>query len=120
MIRYQARLVKVKNVSADVSERQALSNLIRCSRSRDPIMKIHLWRELQLPGPQLEFSGERLGGHNGTRPILISVFASQSLGQPVPSHGPIIRRFWAAAAEIGPRLLAATRHTPSKMALTAV
>jgi hypothetical protein len=26
-------------VSADVSERQALSNLIRCSRSRDPIMK---------------------------------------------------------------------------------
>jgi hypothetical protein len=34
-----ARLVKVKNVSADVSERQALSNLIRCSRSRDPIMK---------------------------------------------------------------------------------
>jgi len=36
---HHARLVKVKNVSADVSERQALSNLIRCSRSRDPIMK---------------------------------------------------------------------------------
>jgi len=34
-----ARLVKVKNVSAGVSERQALSNLIRFSRSRDPIMK---------------------------------------------------------------------------------
>jgi len=36
---YHARLVKVKNVSADVSKRQALSNLIRCSRSRNPIMK---------------------------------------------------------------------------------
>jgi hypothetical protein len=34
-----ARLVKVKNVSADVSERQALSSLIRCSSSREPIMK---------------------------------------------------------------------------------
>jgi hypothetical protein len=34
-----ARLVKVKNVSADVSEGQALSSLIRCSRSPDPIMK---------------------------------------------------------------------------------
>src|SRR5438132_5655544 len=39
LICYHARLVKVKNVSADVSERQALSNLIRFSRSRDPIMK---------------------------------------------------------------------------------
>jgi hypothetical protein len=39
LICYHARLVKVKNVSADVSERQALSNLIRLSRSRDPIMK---------------------------------------------------------------------------------
>jgi hypothetical protein len=39
LICYHARLVKVKNVSADVSERQALSSLIRCSRSRDPIMK---------------------------------------------------------------------------------
>ncbi len=39
LICHHARLVKVKNVSADVSERQALSNLIRCSRSRDPIMK---------------------------------------------------------------------------------
>ena len=36
---YHARLVKVKNVSADVSERQALSSLIRCSSSREPIMK---------------------------------------------------------------------------------
>jgi hypothetical protein len=36
---YHARLVKVKNVSAEVSERQALSNLMRCSRSRDPIIK---------------------------------------------------------------------------------
>src|SRR4029077_1015602 len=39
LLRYHARLVKVKNVSADVRERQALSNLIRFSRSRDPIMK---------------------------------------------------------------------------------
>jgi hypothetical protein len=39
LICYHARLVKVKNVSADVSERQALSNLIRWSRSRNPIMK---------------------------------------------------------------------------------
>ena len=34
-----ARLVKAKNVSADVSERQALSSLIRRSRSRDRIVK---------------------------------------------------------------------------------
>ena len=33
-----ARLVEVKNVSTEVSERQALSNLIRISRSREPIM----------------------------------------------------------------------------------
>jgi hypothetical protein len=33
-----ARLGEVKNVSTLVSERQALSNLIRCSRSREPIM----------------------------------------------------------------------------------
>jgi hypothetical protein len=39
LICHHARLVKVKNVSAGVSERQALSNLIRCSRSRDPIIK---------------------------------------------------------------------------------
>jgi hypothetical protein len=39
LICYHARLAKVKNVSADVSERQALSNLVRFSRSRDPIMK---------------------------------------------------------------------------------
>jgi hypothetical protein len=39
LVCYHARLVKVKNVPADVSERQALSNLIRCSRSRDPIIK---------------------------------------------------------------------------------
>ncbi len=38
-ILHHARLAKVKNVSAGVSERQALSNLIRFSRSRDPIMK---------------------------------------------------------------------------------
>ena len=36
---YYARLVKVKNVSVGIRERQALSNLIRFSRSRDPIMK---------------------------------------------------------------------------------
>jgi hypothetical protein len=39
LICYHARLVTVKNVSAGVSERQALSNLIRCSSSRDPIIK---------------------------------------------------------------------------------
>lgn len=39
LICHHARLVKVKNVSAEVSERQALSNLMRCSRSRDPIIK---------------------------------------------------------------------------------
>ena len=39
LICHHARLVKAKNVSADVSERQALSNLIRCSSSREPIMK---------------------------------------------------------------------------------
>jgi hypothetical protein len=39
LICYHARLVKVKNVSADVSERQALSSLIRFSKSRDPITK---------------------------------------------------------------------------------
>jgi hypothetical protein len=39
LICHHARLVEMKNVSGDVSERQALSNLIRCSRSRDPIMK---------------------------------------------------------------------------------
>jgi hypothetical protein len=39
LICYHARLVKVKKVSVGVRERQALSNLIRFSRSRDPIMK---------------------------------------------------------------------------------
>jgi hypothetical protein len=39
LICHHARLVKVKNVSDEVSERQALSNLMRCSRSRDPIIK---------------------------------------------------------------------------------
>src|SRR6202008_2656869 len=39
LICHHARLVKVKNVSAEVSERQALSNLRCCSRSRDPIIK---------------------------------------------------------------------------------
>jgi hypothetical protein len=39
LICYHARLAKVKNVSVGISERQALSNLIRFSRSRDPIMK---------------------------------------------------------------------------------
>ena len=34
-----ARLVEVKNVLADLSERQALSNLIRCSSSCQPIVK---------------------------------------------------------------------------------
>lgn len=39
LISYHARLGNVKNVSAGISERQALSNLIRFSRSRDPIIK---------------------------------------------------------------------------------
>ena len=39
LICYHARLGDVKNVSADVSERQALSNLTRFSRSRNPINK---------------------------------------------------------------------------------
>jgi hypothetical protein len=39
LICYHARLVKVKNVSVGISERQALSNLIRFSRSRDPSIK---------------------------------------------------------------------------------
>ena len=39
LISYHARLGNAKNVSAGISERQALSNLIRFSRSRDPIMK---------------------------------------------------------------------------------
>ena len=39
VICFHARLVKVKNVSVGISERQALSNLIRFSRSRDPSMK---------------------------------------------------------------------------------
>jgi hypothetical protein len=39
LICHHARLVKVKNVSLGVSERQALSNLRRFSRSRDPITK---------------------------------------------------------------------------------
>ena len=33
-----ARLVEVKNVSTETRERQALSNLMRCSRSCEPIM----------------------------------------------------------------------------------
>ena len=39
LISYHARLGNVKNVPAGTSERQALSNLIRFSRSRDPIIK---------------------------------------------------------------------------------
>ena len=49
LICHHARLVKVKNVSAEVSERQALSNLIRCSRSRDPIMKYDSLSTLMSP-----------------------------------------------------------------------
>lgn len=49
LICYHARLVKVKNVSAGVSERQALSNLIRFSRSRDPIMKYDSLSTLMSP-----------------------------------------------------------------------
>ena len=49
LICYHARLVKVKNVSVGVSERQALSNLIRLSRSRDPIMKYDSLSTLTTP-----------------------------------------------------------------------
>lgn len=49
LICYHARLVKVKNVSVGVSERQALSNLIRLPRSRDPIMKHDLLSTLMSP-----------------------------------------------------------------------
>jgi len=49
LICYHARLVKVKNVSVGVSERQALSNLIRLSRSRDPIMKYDSLSTLMSP-----------------------------------------------------------------------
>src|SRR3982074_1530147 len=49
LICYHARLVKVKNVSVGVSERQALSNLIRFSRSRDPIMKYDSLSTLMSP-----------------------------------------------------------------------
>jgi len=43
------RLVKVKNVSADVSERQALSNSTRFSGSRDPIMNYDSLSTLMSP-----------------------------------------------------------------------
>ena len=49
LICYHARLVKVKNVSVGVSERQALSNLIRFSRSRDPSMKYDSLSTLMSP-----------------------------------------------------------------------
>jgi hypothetical protein len=49
LICYYARLGNVKNVSAGVSERQALSNLIRFSRSRDPIMKYDSFSTLTSP-----------------------------------------------------------------------
>ena len=54
---YHARLVKVKNVSADVSERQALSSLIRCSSSREPIMKY----EWLVPGAHVSSVGGTFG-----------------------------------------------------------
>ena len=49
LICYHARLVKVKNVPAGVSERQALSNRTRFSRSRDPIMKYDSLSTLMSP-----------------------------------------------------------------------
>jgi len=49
LICYHARLGKAKNVSAGVSERQALSNLIRFSRPRDPIMKYDSLSTLMSP-----------------------------------------------------------------------
>jgi hypothetical protein len=49
LISYHARLGNVKNVSAGISERQALSNLIRFSRSRDPIIKYDSLSTLMSP-----------------------------------------------------------------------
>ena len=49
LICYHARLVKAKNVSVGISERQALSNLIRFSRSRDPSMKYDSLSTLMSP-----------------------------------------------------------------------
>ena len=49
LICYHARLVKVKNVPAGISERQALSNRTRFSRSRDPIMKYDSLSTLMSP-----------------------------------------------------------------------
>ena len=50
LICYHARLVKLKNVSVGISERQALSSLIRFSRSRDPSMKYDSLSALMSPG----------------------------------------------------------------------
>ena len=49
LICYHARLVKLKNVSVGISERQALSSLIRFSRSRDPSMKYDSLSALMSP-----------------------------------------------------------------------
>jgi hypothetical protein len=49
LISYHARLGNVKNVPAGISERQALSNLIRFSRSRDPIIKYDSLSTLMSP-----------------------------------------------------------------------
>jgi hypothetical protein len=49
LICYHARLGNVKNASAGVSERQALSSLIRFSSSRDPIMKYDSFSTLVSP-----------------------------------------------------------------------
>jgi hypothetical protein len=49
LICHHARLVKVKNVPVGISERQALSNLIRFSRSRDPIAKYDSLSKLMSP-----------------------------------------------------------------------
>jgi hypothetical protein len=65
LISHHARLVKVKNVSADVSERQALSNLIRCSSSREPIMK---YDSLSTLISRVDV-GARLGGLEHSRDV---------------------------------------------------
>jgi hypothetical protein len=49
LICYHARLATVKNVSVGISERQALSNLRRFSRSRDPITKFDSLSTLMSP-----------------------------------------------------------------------
>jgi hypothetical protein len=58
LISYHARLGNAKNVSAGISERQALSNLIRFFRSRDPIIK---YDSLSTPMSRVDVSASLAG-----------------------------------------------------------